>query len=117
MVQAFRQTVFPDNKWVATGISKGGISTTLYAFYSTQYGWNDIDLYVPFCAPFLTGSPASCADTSVHEYTVNSCGSGYPAGSTEAVAYQRHHGLHPSGHRLQGGGLTAAGPLSREESL
>lgn len=89
VVQAFRQTVFPNNKWVATGISKGGISTTLYAFYSTQYGWNDIDLYVPFCAPFLTGSQASCADTSVHEYTVNSCGSGYPAGSAEAVAYQR----------------------------
>ena len=39
-------------QWVATGTSKSGIATALYAYYSSLKGYNDIDLYVPFCAPF-----------------------------------------------------------------
>lgn len=38
-------------KWIATGLSKSGITTGLYAYYHP----NDMDCYVPFCAPFLQG--------------------------------------------------------------
>lgn len=38
------------NKWVSSGVSKGGITSALYArFYP-----DDMDLYLPFCAPFCT---------------------------------------------------------------
>jgi hypothetical protein len=37
-------------KWVMSGVSKGGITTLLqHAFYP-----EDMDVYVPFCAPFCT---------------------------------------------------------------
>ena len=36
-------------KWVASGISKGGITATLYAYYYP----GDMDLYVPYVAPFI----------------------------------------------------------------
>ena len=52
------------------------------------YGWDDIDLYMPFCAPFLTGTSESAGDKSVGTYLANVCGSGYPEGSNEANAYQ-----------------------------
>ena len=38
------------NKWVSTGVSKNGILTALYAYYYP----NEMDVYVPFCAPFCT---------------------------------------------------------------
>ena len=37
-----------DGKWVSTGISKGGMTTELYAYYHP----GDMDLYVPYVAPF-----------------------------------------------------------------
>jgi hypothetical protein len=77
------------NKWVATGVSKSGITSALYAYYSDKNGWNDIDLFIPFCAPFIKGSQESCQDLAIGYYLANICGSGYPAGSEEAVAYQR----------------------------
>ena len=40
-------------KWMATGVSKSGINTALYAYFSEKKGYDDIDVYVPFCAPFL----------------------------------------------------------------
>ncbi len=89
LVSAFKQTIFPQNKWVATGTSKNGINAALYAYYSNKNGWKDIDLFVPFCAPFLTGSAESPSDTSVSEYLVKNCGSGYPEGSSEAIARKR----------------------------
>ena len=76
------------NKWVSTGTSKCGINTTLYAYYSDKYGWNDIDLYMPFCAPFLAGTAESSADKSVGTYLKDVCGSGYPAGTNEDKAYK-----------------------------
>ena len=89
VVTLLQKHLFPrTNKWVATGNSKGGITTTLYAYYSDQYGWNDIDLFVPFCAPFIAGSTTSCLDDNVGKYILSTCGNGYAAGSTEAIAYQ-----------------------------
>lgn len=46
VVAAFKP-YFP-GKWAATGTSKGGVETALYAYYYP----GEMDLYVPFCAPF-----------------------------------------------------------------
>lgn len=64
IVSTLKEVLFKDNKWIATGASKGGITATLQAYYSEKKGWKDIDLYVPFCAPFLT----SLQDSSVGDY-------------------------------------------------
>lgn len=90
IVTLMQKHLFPrKNKWVATGTSKGGITTTLYAYYSDMYGWDDIDLYVPFCAPFITGTKEACANDIIGKYILNTCGNGYPAGSSEELARQR----------------------------
>jgi len=90
VVTLLQKHLFPRaNKWVSTGLSKGGITTALYAYYSDKNGWDDIDLYVPFCAPFLTGTEENCMDVLFGQYLINTCGSGYPEGSSEAIAYQR----------------------------
>ena len=41
-------------KWLSTGVSKNGITSAQYAYFDEKYGWNDIDVYVPFVAPILT---------------------------------------------------------------
>ena len=38
-----------NGKWLATGVSKNGMTTAHYAYHYP----NDMDAYVPFCAPFL----------------------------------------------------------------
>ena len=89
IVTLFKQHLFTKgNKWVCTGGSKSGGVATIYAYHSDLYGWDDIDLYMPFCAPFLTGTSESAGDKSVGIYLANVCGSGYPEGSNEANAYQ-----------------------------
>ncbi len=97
IVQALKQGVFKTGRWASTGLSKDGITSALYAYYSDQYGWNDIDVYVPFCAPFLTGSVRngkfSCMDSSTGVYLEQVSGVGYPEGTTEAVACQRLHDI------------------------
>ena len=40
-----------DGKWLSTGLSKNGDTTTQYAYFDEQNGWNDIDVYVPFASP------------------------------------------------------------------
>ena len=77
-----------DNQWVSTGLSKGGITSALYAYYSDLHGWDDMDLYVPFGAPFFTGTPTSSEDMALGTYTVNVCGSGYDEGSDEDKAFK-----------------------------
>ena len=90
IVSLMKQVVFKQSgKWVSTGVSKDGITTGLYAYYSDKYGWDDIDLYMPFCAPFLEATPESCDDPKMGQYLYETSGSGYPAGSQEALAYQR----------------------------
>ena len=32
-----------DNQWVSTGLSKGGITSALYAYYSDLHGWDDME--------------------------------------------------------------------------
>ncbi len=90
VVTLLKQHLFnKGNKWVATGTGNCGINCTLYAYYSDQFGWDDIDLYMPFCAPFLTGTPQSPCDKSVGLYLTDVCGTGYPKGSPQEMAYQR----------------------------
>lgn len=50
IVTALKGTGCFKNKWVSTGVSKNGILTSLYAYYYP----NEVDVYVPFCAPFCT---------------------------------------------------------------
>ena len=46
IVSQFKRVL--DGKWVSTGISKGGMTTELFAYYHP----GDMDLYVPYVAPF-----------------------------------------------------------------
>ncbi len=93
IVQALKQHFFKTGKWVSTGTSKDGITSALYAYYSDLNGWKDIDVFVPFCAPFMPGTTEngvfSCMDSSPSTYQTQVCGSGYPEGSDEAVAAMR----------------------------
>lgn len=93
VVQALQQHVFRNGKWASTGLSKDGITSALYAYYCDLYGWSDIDVFVPFCSPFLTGSIRdgrfSCMDSRTGEYIEQVCGTGYAQGTKEAVACQR----------------------------
>jgi len=93
-----QRTVLKNCKhWVSTGTSKDGITTALLAYYADKYGWTDksrsdyfqMDVYVPFCAPFLTGTPESCNDPKMGYYLYSNCGNGYPEGSVEEQAYHR----------------------------
>ena len=38
-------------KWLSTGVSKNGDTSTQYAYFDELNGWNDIDVYVPFASP------------------------------------------------------------------
>lgn len=91
VVTMLRENLFKDNKWVATGSSKGGTTAGLQAYYSDLNDWKDFDLYVPFCAPFLAGTAASPTDRSIGRYILTNCGFGYPEGSAEAKAYSNLH--------------------------
>ena len=48
-----------------------------------------MNLYIPFCAPFLKGTYDSCDDPEIGKYLYNESGKGYAAGSDEEKAYQR----------------------------
>lgn len=89
IVDMMKKNFFTQNKWISTGISKDGITTALYAYYSDKNGWNDIDLYVPFCAPFLPATPTCSDDIRMGQYLYNSCGAGYDADSEKGIAYAR----------------------------
>ena len=53
IVTAIKQSgiVGKDSKWLSTGVSKNGMTTAHYAYHYP----NEMDAYVPFCAPFLVG--------------------------------------------------------------
>ena len=51
------------SKWASTGVSKNGMTTAHYAYYYP----NEMDAYVPFCAPFLL----SLRDLRPYTYIVN----------------------------------------------
>ena len=46
IVKQFKRVL--EGKWLSTGMSKGGMTTELYAYYYP----GDMDLYVPYVAPF-----------------------------------------------------------------
>ena len=94
IVSTLRKSIFCNGKWASTGVSKDGITTALQAYYSDKYNWHDIDVFVPFCAPFLTGTTNSdgsfsCMDSAPGVYLHKTCGSGYKAGTAEAIGYER----------------------------
>ena len=94
IVSALKKYLFKTGKWASTGTSKGGITTALQAYWSDYYKWTDFNVYVPFCAPFLTGTDYtdgshSCNDITPGTYLKDVCGYGYEAGSKEAIAYER----------------------------
>lgn len=93
-----QRTVLKDSKqWVSIGTSKDGMTTALLAYYADMYGWNNegskdyfkMDLYMPFCAPFLVCTPESCDDPQMGYYLYYDCGNGYEEGSEEERAYRR----------------------------
>lgn len=50
IVTAIKQSgVVGNGKWLATGVSKNGMTSAHYAYYYP----NEMDAYVPFCAPFM----------------------------------------------------------------
>ncbi len=51
------------SKWLATGVSKNGETAAYYAYHHP----NDLDAYVPFCAPFLR----SLSDQHSGTYIIN----------------------------------------------
>lgn len=55
-----------DGKWVSTGMSKGGMTTELYAYYHP----GDMDLYLPYVAPFCN----SIADTRMMKFIFEEAG-------------------------------------------
>ena len=66
IVKALKDTGDFQGKWISTGTSKNGILTSFYAF---QYP-NDVDVYLPFCAPFFTKQDS----LSVGKYIANVSG-------------------------------------------
>ena len=54
-VTAMKKSGSFNGKWVSSGVSKNGILTALYAYFYP----NDVDVYVPFCAPFCDGLETS----------------------------------------------------------
>ena len=50
IVTALKATNCFRGKWVSSGFSKNGMLTSFYAYYYP----NEMDVYVPFCAPFCT---------------------------------------------------------------
>lgn len=81
IVTALKATGCFKDKWLSTGGSKSGMLTALYAYYYP----NDIDLYVPFCAPFCTGLESR----DVGKYLTWKCGEGTEAYKRLWEAYRR----------------------------
>ena len=47
IIQTLRQKVYPDTRWVSTGISKGGQTTVYHRYFYPQ----DVEVSVPYVAP------------------------------------------------------------------
>ena len=50
IVTALKASGMFKGKWVSTGVSKNGETTAFYAYHYP----NDMDVYVPYCGPYLT---------------------------------------------------------------
>lgn len=47
IIQAIKKNIYPDSKWVSTGISKGGQTTIFHRYFYPA----DVDISVPYVAP------------------------------------------------------------------
>lgn len=47
IIQAIKKNIYPDSKWVTTGISKGGQTTIYHRYFYPE----DVDVSVPYVAP------------------------------------------------------------------
>lgn len=47
IIQAIKKNIYPDSKWVSTGISKGGQTTIFHRYFYPD----DVDVSVPYVAP------------------------------------------------------------------
>lgn len=47
IIQALKKEIYPDSKWVSTGISKGGQTTIFHRYFYPA----DVDISVPYVAP------------------------------------------------------------------
>lgn len=47
IIQALKQQIYPGNKWVSTGISKGGQTTVFHRYFYPE----DVDISVPYVTP------------------------------------------------------------------
>lgn len=47
IIQAIKQALYPDSKWISTGISKGGQTTIYHRYFYPA----DVDVSVPYVAP------------------------------------------------------------------
>ncbi len=47
IIQSLKQNLYPDSKWVTTGISKGGQTTIFHRYFYPE----DVDISVPYVAP------------------------------------------------------------------
>lgn len=47
IIQAVKKAVYPDSKWISTGISKGGQTTVFHRYFYPS----DVDVSVPYVAP------------------------------------------------------------------
>lgn len=47
IIQTLRQKVYPDTRWISTGISKGGQTTVYHRYFYPQ----DVEVSVPYVAP------------------------------------------------------------------
>ena len=64
IVTAFKQSgIVGQGKWLATGVSKPGMTSTFYAY---DYP-GEMDAYVPFCAPFMS----SMGETGAYNYILS----------------------------------------------
>lgn len=68
IVTVLKNTGCFKGKWVSTGVSKDGILTALYAYYYP----NEMDVYVPFCAPFCTEAES----TGIGKWLTRKCAEG-----------------------------------------
>ena len=89
IVSALKQTGLFDGKWMSTGVSKSGITTALYAYYDELNNWNDMDVYVPFCAPFIPGLDQLEVSNYIEDEIIKDLPSRDSGCGTSGVCWQR----------------------------
>ena len=85
IVTALKASGHFKGQWLATGTSKSGIASALYAYYNEKNGYNDMDLYVPFCAPFCE----SVADPKIGKFMIENSLASMPTIKEKLLAIDR----------------------------